>query len=81
VRTGDDGRLIDLQSQVTRSVAATNLVGRSPQREAEDVATPEESFGETRFERPLSVGDALCLSANLFPKPLVGLFPDVMIKC
>jgi len=61
-------------------VVATSLVGRSPQRETEDVATPGESFGETRFEGLLSVGgDALRMSANLFPKPLVGLFPDVMI--
>jgi hypothetical protein len=78
---GDDGRLIDLQPQVTQSVGATSLIGRSPQGETEDVAIPEESFEETRFERLLSVGDALCLSANLFPKSLVDHFPDVMIKC
>jgi hypothetical protein len=54
---------------------------RSPQGETEDVAMPEELFEETRFERLLSVGDALFLSANLFPKPLVDYFPDVMIKC
>ena len=65
--------------------AATSLVGRSPQGETEDVATLEESFGETRFEGVLSVrGDVLCLSVDLLPKqrpPLVGLFPDVIIKC
>jgi len=74
VRAGDDGRLINLQSQVTRLVAATSLVGRSPHEETEDVATPEESFGEPRFEGLLSVGgDALCLSADLLPKQRLTL--------
>jgi hypothetical protein len=45
---------------------------------------PKDSSGETRFEGLPSVGgDALCLSADLLPKqrpPLVGLFPDPMIK-
>jgi hypothetical protein len=63
-------------------VAATNLVGRSPQGQTEDVAMPGESFGETRFEGLFSVGgDALCLSADLLPKQPVGVFPDVMVKC
>ena len=85
MRAGDDGRLIDLRSEVTWSVAATGLIGRSPRGESEDVAMPE-SFGETHFEGLLSVGgDALCRSADLMPKqrsppPLVSLFPDMMIK-
>jgi hypothetical protein len=64
-------------------VAATTLLGRSPQGEMEDVAAPEESFGEMRFEGLLSVGgDALCLSTDLLLKqrpPLVSLFPDVLM--
>jgi hypothetical protein len=65
-------------------VVATSLVGRSPQGETEDVATSDESLGATHFEGLLSVGgDVLCPSADLLPKqrpPLVGLFPDTMIK-
>jgi hypothetical protein len=75
--------LIDLQSCFTQSVGATSVVGRSPQGETEDVATPD-SFGETRFEGLLSVGGDALLSADLLPKQrlqLVGLFPNVMIKC
>ena len=66
-------------------MATTSLVGHSPRGETEDVEMPDsDSFGETRFEAKLSVGgDALHVSADLLPKqrpPLVGLFPDVMIK-
>lgn len=80
------GRLNDLRPQVTRSVAATSPMKHSPDGENRDVAVPEESFEETRFEEPLSAGgdEAFCLPADLLPKkrlPQVCLFPDVVIEC
>ena len=84
MRATDDGRLIDLLSLVTRYEAATaGALTSGGETKGVAMPEPEESFVETRFEVSLSVGDAFCLSAKLFLKSLVGLFPfhHVMIEC